>query len=630
MKKIVLSSIVAVGLAVGFSGCASSYVAPTFESSYNMTINDLNSLSEDKQIEMIKKSSGKRIGIFENIKNPSEKVQIAAVKQSEINLKYIKNPSEKVQIAALADSMWNDTIKYIKNPSEKVQAIAVMNNGNAIEVIKDQTLYLQILAVRSRPDSYKFITNKSKYLLAYLYAYQNSKKDGLYYWKGLEKVKHTDKDIEEGIGKDSIEFKKIENTQEMENFIKIIRDVKNIKEIQNPTEEITILAALLDAKYLNYVKNPSDELLETLIKLDASNIRYMKNPSPQYVNLSKKYTEIQKQYLVDKEKREIELLEAKGAREIKDMENPSEKVQLFAMNLYNGGAYYEYIDSQNISDEVKLAAIKTRPDSFAYMKNASEKVVLAAIKASTYNLKHVENLTENIQLEVLSKNPDYIKDIKEPNEKLQMVAVKQDPMSIQYISNPTEKIKLQAINSDVNTIKYISNPTEEIQLIALQVNPDLIKEIVNPSEKVQLIVVKQNPELIQYIKNPSEKVQLFVLKKDILLSKYIKNPTDEANKVIADTFFMNYKKGDVISSKGTYGCQTPKDAVHAHKGVLDSKEQQYPRAYLESYMKYNSCKQITYGIDLKVIKTEYYGQHKTTMVQLPNNEFVWTVFSKFN
>ena len=56
------------------------------------------------------------------IDNPSEELQLAAVRSNSYSIQYIKNPSEKVQLAAVEQDP--RFIQYIKNPTEKVIQLA--------------------------------------------------------------------------------------------------------------------------------------------------------------------------------------------------------------------------------------------------------------------------------------------------------------------------------------------------------------------------------------------------------------------------------------------------------------------------------------------------------------------------
>ena len=72
------------------------------------------------------------------IKNPSEEVQLVAVKQSNgLAILDIVNPNEKVQLAVI-NRNWS-AIHFFKNPSEEVQLAAVRKNVMAIRSIKNPT-----------------------------------------------------------------------------------------------------------------------------------------------------------------------------------------------------------------------------------------------------------------------------------------------------------------------------------------------------------------------------------------------------------------------------------------------------------------------------------------------------------
>ena len=89
--------------------------------------------------------------------NPSEEMQLAAVKQNGYVIEYIKNPSEAVQLAAVTQNSY--AIRYIKNPTEKVQLIAVRKNGGAIEYIKNPSEAVQLAAVKQNGNAIRYIKN---------------------------------------------------------------------------------------------------------------------------------------------------------------------------------------------------------------------------------------------------------------------------------------------------------------------------------------------------------------------------------------------------------------------------------------------------------------------------------------
>jgi hypothetical protein len=80
-----------------------------------------------------------------------------AVKQNGYNIRYIKNPSEEVQLEAVKDH----AIYFIKNPSEEVQLEAIKENGSNIYFIKNPSEEIQLAAVKQSPDSIQYINNPS-------------------------------------------------------------------------------------------------------------------------------------------------------------------------------------------------------------------------------------------------------------------------------------------------------------------------------------------------------------------------------------------------------------------------------------------------------------------------------------
>lgn len=95
--------------------------------------------------------------LFKYIPNPSERVQMVAVKIEPTDLRFINNPSEKVLQTAV--SMNGRAIAFIENPSEEVQIIAVRENWAAITDIKNPTEEAQLIAVKQRQSLFNYIKN---------------------------------------------------------------------------------------------------------------------------------------------------------------------------------------------------------------------------------------------------------------------------------------------------------------------------------------------------------------------------------------------------------------------------------------------------------------------------------------
>jgi len=83
-----------------------------------------------RQLKMVKCNGFK----LEYILNPSETIQLYAVRERGHALRYIKNPSEAVQLAAISNFSYS--ISYIENPSERVQLAAVKKSPYSVKCIK--------------------------------------------------------------------------------------------------------------------------------------------------------------------------------------------------------------------------------------------------------------------------------------------------------------------------------------------------------------------------------------------------------------------------------------------------------------------------------------------------------------
>lgn len=114
------------------------------------------------------------------IENPTEEVQLFAVKRNGYVIKYIENPSKEVQLEAFISvpELFNYnildltpemklqavksngyTLKYIKNPSQEMQLEAVKQNCFAIQFINNPSREMQLEAVKQYPDAIKYIKN---------------------------------------------------------------------------------------------------------------------------------------------------------------------------------------------------------------------------------------------------------------------------------------------------------------------------------------------------------------------------------------------------------------------------------------------------------------------------------------
>lgn len=94
--------------------------------------------SEDEQIEAVKENPYliKSWYSWFGSQRPSETLELVAVSEEPMVIKYIKNPSEEVQLAAVERDAY--AIRHIKNPTEKTQIAAIRKNLNSFQFLADR------------------------------------------------------------------------------------------------------------------------------------------------------------------------------------------------------------------------------------------------------------------------------------------------------------------------------------------------------------------------------------------------------------------------------------------------------------------------------------------------------------
>ena len=178
-------------------------------------------------------------------------------------------------------------------------------------------------------------------------------------------------------------------------------------------------------------------------------------------------------------------------------------------NLHERQYYRELYDLVFSSDVRILKRVMSDPMSIKDIKNPSKKVQLAAVTQNGYAIEHIDNPSETVQLEAVKENGSAILYIENPSEVVQLEAVKQDGYVIEYIENPSEVVQLEAVKQNGLAIKFIENPSEVVQLEAVKQDGIgyAIKYIDNPSEVVQVEAVKRTRYAIRNIENPTDKVK---------------------------------------------------------------------------------------------------------------------------
>jgi len=195
---------------------------------------DINDLDEQEILEILEHKPD----IIKHIKNPTEEMQMLAVKADGRLIKDIKNPSEELQLAAINETP--EAFEFIKNPSEEMQMLAVQENGSAVRFIKNPSEKVQMLAIQKNGYNIRFIDNP---------------------------------------------------TEEMQ-MLAVKADGRLIKDINNPSEELKLFLVNQNPENIELLHNPSLKLQLAAIRQNPDSYRFIDNPSEAatqlYRSLSKK------------------------------------------------------------------------------------------------------------------------------------------------------------------------------------------------------------------------------------------------------------------------------------------------------------------------------------------------------
>lgn len=139
-----------------------------------------------------------------------------------------------------------------------------------------------------------------------------------------------------------------------------------------------------------------------------------------------------------------------------------------------------------MTEQEQIQRVSMVPFSIRDIENPSEKVQLAALERNIYAFSSIQNPTFFVQLETIKKIGALIRYIKSPEQAIKKAAVQQNGTCIQYIVSPDEEIKILAVQQKGEAIEYIQNPSEEIQIAAVKQNPNAYAFIKAPSKRVKL------------------------------------------------------------------------------------------------------------------------------------------------
>jgi hypothetical protein len=486
------------------------------------------------------------------IKNPEEKVKLAAVKQNGNAIQYIKPTDDdswlRIQLVAVQQHGW--AIRFIKNPKEEVQLAAVRQTGYAIHFIIKNGITpsedVQIAAVKGG------------------YPISDLIKNGI---TPSEEVKRAADEIiiNEGYKEANTEFTTASNDKsEVDKVIAQYRELVDRNQIKGDEKNIDWWRKQGWNKFKEFVSSKSTEKSITQVKRSkntgdshtiAENDTWLivvpldKDASCFHGKntnwcTTKPFQPDFEKYFYDDEATLIYCLNKKTG----DKWAISGHSFFLVGNRFHTNAEYfdkndkkmtkEQFDSQTglNSDDLIKKAHGTEIDTKAQINREKYKAAIRKIK-EFLNTKPKERNSEIEKLLFYTKSNlifNYMEKIGPRDDypiQLQLIAVKQNGDAIQFIENPKEAVQLAAVKQDGYAIQYIK-PTDDdswlrVQLAAVQKDGWAINYIKNPKEEVQLAAVRQTGSAIRFIiKNgitPSEDVQIAAVKGGYPINDLTKN-----------------------------------------------------------------------------------------------------------
>jgi len=179
---------------------------------------------------------------------------------------------------------------------------------------------------------------------------------------------------------------------------------------------------------------------------------------------------------------------------IKNIDNPSEEIQLVAVN--KNGILLKFIKSPSV--KVQWEALKNNVWAIEYIENPLEEMCILAVESAWNTLKFIKNPSENVLIKAVGSKGWSLQFVKNPSLELQRIATIKDWDSIKYISSPLEEIQLLAVDSYYGALSFIKEPTLRVKRKAITINAEAINFLKEINEEEMRLFLGDNIEIIKY------------------------------------------------------------------------------------------------------------------------------------
>jgi hypothetical protein len=248
----------------------------------------------------------------------------------------------------------------------------------------------------------------------------------------------------------------------------------------------------------------------------------------------------------------------KDPRSVLDIDNPSEKLIISAINAPGHFAYTILSGlikkGLKINDEIMKLALTQDSRCLSLIENPDQDSVDAAVKGDITIISLLPKLSEEYVVNAINRTDSRqsfsvrilagkLKESNRLTDKILKAAIAKNGDCIEYAENPSEELQLLAVTGtgvfSGNSIRYIKNPSEQVQLAAVNSYPSAIEHIKNPTEIVIATAIKSaknapnaSDNVIRGFYSNLSKIKLSQPAQDLVMDsgiagfEYIKNPTD--------------------------------------------------------------------------------------------------------
>lgn len=222
-------------------------------------------LTEEDHIRYIKQNPS----YFTSIKDPSERVKLAALKEDGDLIRHIKNPTKEMCLTAVETSP--NALIYMNYPDEDIVIAALVVDGRAISLVNNPSEEMMYVAIFSDPMAIKYIKNPPTELI--LIALEKSGKviDYLDF--------KTDEYIDLAFKTYPAAIKHIKNPSEELCIQCVKKNGKLIQYISEDIQTINIQIAAINENpiAMSFIESQTEELCYQAIETNPKVLLYIKN-----------------------------------------------------------------------------------------------------------------------------------------------------------------------------------------------------------------------------------------------------------------------------------------------------------------------------------------------------------------